>query len=1056
MVQFSGLSNQESAKKGNWYGVIGMMFGVALATVDAWHDATAKGADIWKILGTIVLMIIPGASIGVYVALRVVMTAMPELIACLHSFVGLAATLIGYGSFFNDEHAEGTFNVGLQRLECFLGIFIGAVTFTGSLIAFGKLNGKVPSKPYMFGGKYRMWINGGIIGISLVCMMLYMYGLSWGWDLMNLTVGTVLSLVLGVVLIMAIGGADMPVVISMLNSYSGWATAMSGLMLSNMVMVVTGALVGSSGAILSYIMCRAMNRSFISVILGGFGEGAGGAAAAAAVEGEMKEIQPMDAAQLVAKSKSIIIVPGYGMAAGKAQHAVAAITKLMRKHGCNLRFAVHPVAGRLPGHMNVLLAEARVPYDIVMEMEKINPDFPSTDLAIVLGANDIVNPSALDDPNSPIAGMPVVECWKAKNVIVIKRGKGTGYAGVENPLFYKENTRMLYGNALAVCEKMLANLTGILGDSSAVAAAAPKVDETTPLKQEEKAGYQTQEKFPDPVHFVGVPKEVFGGERRVAATPESVVWMRKMGFGVYIESGAGEHSRFSDEDYVKVGATICPNAEELYKKAEIVLKVRPPQEHPVYKVNECQLMRQGTVILSYLYPARNGEVMKEMEKAGVTAIAMDQIPRISRAQKCDVLSSMAGISGYRAVIEAASYFPRYMTGQITAAGSVKPAKVLIVGAGVAGLAAIGAAKGLGAIVRAFDSRVAVQEQIESMGGEFLTVSVKEDGEVAGGYSKAMSEAYVREEIALFTRQAEEVDIIITTAQIPNKKAPVLVTAEAVSKMKAGSVIVDLAAETGGNCELTVPGKTIDVSNGVKIVGETDLVGKMATQASTMYSNNLCHLLDEMGKAQNFSVDEKNEIIYGSLCVIQGKIRWDPNRKPVSVTAQKKPAGAAAAGAAKPATPAAPVAAAAAAATEKKEEQSLHAPAGGEEEKKSKGWFFYFKWTLFVVFVVGILILAVFMTTEMLNLIVIFVFAIYIGFMVIWNVTPSLHTPLMSVTNAVSGIIICGGIVELTAPFLGVCFCVGAVSVFLASINVFGGFIVTHRMLQMFVMEKKMN
>jgi NAD(P) transhydrogenase len=831
----------------------------------------------------------------------------------------------------------------------------------------------------------------------------------------------------------------MPVVISMLNSYSGWATSAAGLMLSNMVMVVTGALVGSSGAILSYIMCRAMNRSFISVILGGFGEGVN-VVPQQDIEGEMKEISGKDAAQMFANSKSIVIIPGYGMAAGKAQHAVASITKLLRKNNINLRFAVHPVAGRLPGHMNVLLAEARVPYDIVLEMDEINDDFPKTDLALVLGANDIVNPSALDDPNSPIAGMPVIECWKAKHTIIIKRGKGAGYAGVENPLFFLDNSRMLYGNALTVCEKLLADLSATFGEGGA---AAPKPDEKTPLKAEEKPGYQTKDVFPEVSHYVGVPKEVEDDECRVAATPDSVIWMRKMGFGVFIEKDAGVRSRFSDEDYIKAGATICPTPQELYQNAEIVLKVRPPTIHPKLRVHECTLMRKETVVLSYLYPARNPETLKEMEKAGITCIAMDQVPRISRAQKCDTLSSMAGISGYRAVIEAANYFPRYMTGQMTAAGTVKPAKVLVVGAGVAGLAAIGAAKGLGAIVRAFDSRSAVREQIESMGGEFLTIDIEEEGETTGGYSKTMSDEYVKMEIDLFKQQAQEVDIIITTAQIPNRKAPILIPTETVMCMRSGSVIVDLAAETGGNCELTKPGFVVDVNNGVKVVGETNFVSKMATQSSTLFANNLCHLLDEMGKAANFAVDEKNEIIYGSLCVIQGKIRWDPNRKPMSVTAAPKPAGEKPASKPSGEKPA------------DKPAESIKAAPVNLYAKDRRDWFFYFKWVAFVTLIVGIMVLSLFMDYNTLNLIVVFTLSIYIGFMVIWNVTPALHTPLMSVTNAVSGIIICGGIVELTAPFLGVCFCLGAVSVFLAAINCFGGFIVTHRMLQMFVIEKKM-
>ncbi|KAK2964100.1 Pyridine nucleotide transhydrogenase [Blattamonas nauphoetae] len=1029
----SGLSNQESAKTGNWYGVIGMTFGIILALVDAWNEARFMHYSYMKIFITFLLMITPAACIGLYVAKKVVMTAMPELIALLHSFVGVAATLIGFGAFFNVHEFPSKFALGLHNAETYLGVFIGAMTLSGSLIAYGKLSAKIRSKPLLIGGKFRHWFTGALLLTMVISLCLYTYGFSHTAQLVNLLFGCLLALYLGFHVIMSIGGADMPVVVSMLNSLSGWATAASGLMLNNMSLVVTGALVGSSGAILSYIMCRAMNRSFVNVLIGGFG-GDGGAAAAP-VEGELKPINGEDAAKLFAAAKNVIIIPGYGMAAGKAQHAVASITKLLRKHHINVRFAVHPVAGRLPGHMNVLLAEARVPYDIVLEMDEINPDFPKTDLAVVIGANDIVNPSAQDDPNSPIAGMPVIECWKAKNTIIIKRGQGTGYAGVDNPLFYKENSRMLYGNALTVVEKLNTDLMKLLGEDGSDAPAKPT--EETPLKKEEKSTYQLPESFPDPKHSIGVPKEVFEGECRVAATPESVIWMRKMGFSVFIEHDAGVNAKFSDEDYTKVGATIVQTAEELYKKVEIVLKVRAPMIHPLYKKHEAQMMRKSQIVISYLYPAQNPALLEELKKAGVTAIAMDKIPRISRAQKCDVLSSMAGISGYRAVIEAANYFPRYMTGQITAAGKVPPAKVLIIGAGVAGLASIGTAKGLGAIVRAFDTRTAVREQIESMGGEFLTVDIEEEGETTGGYSKTMSEEYIRREMELFKEQARDVDIIITTALIPNKPAPKLLLEDTVAGMKNGSVIVDLAAESGGNCVLTKPGETILTSNGVTIVGETDFPSKMATQSSTLYSNNLCHLLDEMGKGENFSVNQSNEIIYGSLCVAQGEIVFDPNRT-VSVTAAKP------SGDAKPKPAAKPT-------------ESLKKPdtsaIEGKKEKKGRGWWFYTKWILFATVLLVLLVCSVYMPFDMLTEIIIFVFAIFIGYMVIWNVTPSLHTPLMSVTNAVSGIIVSGGIVELVAPFLGPTFIMGAIAIFFASINVFGGFLVTHRMLKMFVLEK---
>lgn len=444
ILSLAGLSKQETAKKGNVYGIVGM----AIALV-----ATMVSANYQALIYILVAMLI-GSFIGARLALKVEMTGMPELIACLHSFVGLAAVLVGYNSFFRlaTNNAGGNPNsvmLTIELTEIFLGVFIGAVTFTGSIIAFGKLRGFINSKALNLPGKH--WLNLAVIVASIILMFLF---INVGGSLVYLAIMTVIALLLGVHLVASIGGADMPVVISMLNSYSGWATAAAGFMLSNDLLIITGALVGSSGAILSYIMCKAMNRSFISVIAGGFGnEGAN--VGKDKETGEYREMSPEEVADTLIQSSSVIIVPGYGMAVAQAQYPVADITKKMRDKGINVRFAIHPVAGRLPGHMNVLLAEAKVPYDIVLELEEINEDFPETDTVLVIGANDIVNPSAEDDPTSPIAGMPVLEVWKAQTVIVFKRSMSTGYAGVANPLFYKENAYMCFGDAKDTVEKIL-------------------------------------------------------------------------------------------------------------------------------------------------------------------------------------------------------------------------------------------------------------------------------------------------------------------------------------------------------------------------------------------------------------------------------------------------------------------------------------------------------------------------------------------------------------------------------------------------------------------------
>ncbi|WP_375173555.1 NAD(P)(+) transhydrogenase (Re/Si-specific) subunit beta [Pseudooceanicola sp.] len=478
ILSLGGLSGQESAKRAVWYGIVGMALAVFATLI-------GPGAGLWLLS---LVLIAAGGAIGVYVAKKVEMTEMPQLVAAMHSLVGLAAVFVGFNAHIEIGRVATAFaeanvpfphetygvmsaaalaveesfrgfaaivahktgvEINILRVELFLGVFIGAITFTGSVIAFGKLAGKVTSAAEKLPGGHML--NAAAAIISLVCLFWYV----GGGGFLPLFIMTLAALFIGYHLIMGIGGADMPVVVSMLNSYSGWAAAAIGFSLGNDLLIVVGALVGSSGAILSYIMCKAMNRSFISVILGGFG---GTTGPAMEVEGEQKPIDVDGVAQALDEADNVVIVPGYGMAVAQAQQNVAELTRKLRAKGKEVRFAIHPVAGRLPGHMNVLLAEAKVPYDIVLEMDEINDDFPDTDVVIVIGSNDIVNPAAQDDPNSPIAGMPVLEVWKAKQVFVSKRGQGTGYSGIENPLFYKDNTRMYYGDAKESVGNLLAKL----------------------------------------------------------------------------------------------------------------------------------------------------------------------------------------------------------------------------------------------------------------------------------------------------------------------------------------------------------------------------------------------------------------------------------------------------------------------------------------------------------------------------------------------------------------------------------------------------------------------
>jgi NAD(P) transhydrogenase subunit beta len=430
------------------------MIGMALAVI-----ATVFGPQVtWAGVPWIIIAMTIGGAIGLYAARTVQMTQMPELVALMHSLVGLAACLVGFASYADSSIVLTGAEKTIHEVEIYIGILIGAVTFSGSLIAFGKLSGKIGGKPLLLPGRH--WLN--LAGLLVVIWVGngFLNAETGGGGAFALIVMTAIALAFGVHMVMAIGGADMPVVVSMLNSYSGWAAAATGFMLNNDLLIVTGALVGSSGAILSYIMCRAMNRNFISVIAGGFGTGGGTVASSADGQpaGEVISISALETAELLKESKSVIIVPGYGMAVAQAQHTVYEITKHLREKGVTVRFGIHPVAGRMPGHMNVLLAEAKVPYDIVMEMDEINDDFPSTDVTMVIGANDIVNPAAQDDPNSPIAGMPVLEVWKAKTSIVMKRSMASGYAGVDNPLFYKDNNRMLFGDAKKMLDEVLTAL----------------------------------------------------------------------------------------------------------------------------------------------------------------------------------------------------------------------------------------------------------------------------------------------------------------------------------------------------------------------------------------------------------------------------------------------------------------------------------------------------------------------------------------------------------------------------------------------------------------------
>ena len=539
---------------------------------------------------------------------------------------------------------------------------------------------------------------------------------------------------------------------------------------------------------------------------------------------------------------------------------------------------------------------------------------------------------------------------------------------------------------------------------------------------------------------VGVPKEVFANERRVATTPETAKRLQKLGFEVLVESGAGAKADFPDELYTAAGCTVVAGTEALYEQADIILKVREPMDHPELGKHEAELLRAEQVLISFLWPAQNQELIERLAARKVTALAMDSVPRISRAQKMDALSSMANIAGYRAVIEAAQQFGSFFTGQFTAAGKVPPAKVLVIGAGVAGLAAIGAARGLGAIVRAFDTRPAVKEQVESMGAEYVTLEFEEDGTGAGGYAKVMSEAFMDAERALFEELAKDTDIIVTTALIPGKPAPFLITDKALENMREGSVIVDLAAERGGNCPRVVA-DTVTTVEGVRLIGYTDLPSRMPNVSSNLYGNNLYHLLDDMGGAKEFKVDEGDEVVRGALVLNRGELRWPPPKiepSPQAKPAEPKPAAAASNGPAKVAAPKPKPGGESSKPKKKGGHGHGHAQTGG---KGNPLWLVLGGLALIGVGWGG--------GEDFLDHFTVFILAVFIGWQVIWNVSPALHTPLMSVTNAISGIIIIGGMLQIGGPISEPSVILGALAILVATINVAGGFLVTQRMLKMF-------
>jgi NAD(P) transhydrogenase alpha subunit len=1028
---------------------MGMLYGMAgmVALIAGyWIDTSYTYSDgVWLIAASIA----PGAAIGLITAAGVAMTGLPEMVGAYNGFGGLAAALEGFGLYL-DPNATKLFRGGdeiaeqsdeqlwVQGIALVLSIVIGMMTFTGSMVAVLKLNGTLASKP-------RVIPMRGFVTLLAFCAMAVFGALafsgeqSWndrGAGLIYLIIVAVVAGMYGIAAVLAIGGGDMPVSIAFLNSLSGFSTSAAGFMLSNKALVVSGAFVGCSGIILTMVMCNAMNRSVVNVIIGAWGEGSSTQASPQGelVQGTVQSVSAEDVVEMLTDAKSVIVVPGYGMAVAKAQHAVAELTTRLRGRGVLVRFAIHPVAGRMPGHMNVLLAEAHVPYDITLSMDEINADFPKTDLVLILGGNDIVNPGAQDDPSSPIAGMPVLEVWKAKQTVVMKRTLNVGYAGVDNPLFVKPNNAMYLGDAKQSTDKLVALLGATTKGMSETAATVGSDVEAPAVRQ--NANMKALEEFLASIPSlqeaaflkVGVVKEVDSDENRVAIVPEGAKRLLKSGIQVLVETGAGEAGDFYDSYYEDSGATVFATAKEVFNAADIIVKIREPTMNPDTGKHEIDMLDKGKTLISFLGPRTDAgkALMDKATATGVNLLAVDAIPRISRAQSLDVLSSQAKIAGYHAVMQAANIYQRFLNGEVTAAGSFKPAKILVIGVGVAGLAAIGVASNTGAIVRAFDTRLETKEQVESLGGEFLELHFDEEGGDSGGYAKVMSDAFYKKEMAMFKEQARDVDIIITTAAIPGRRAPVLIKQEAIDEMKAGSIIMDLAGSSGGNCELTKPGESY-VYKGVTIIGSDMTNQAMAWQASTMYSNNVVNLFgilcDEKAKALNINMEDP--VIRGMTCVLNSEITFPP---PESVTKTSADAPT---------------------------KTAVINKVGAAAKKPSVMSKRIFDLATIGEFV-GLILIGVFFGivgayapvsfTQQLGY---FILAGFLGYYLISNVEPALFSPLMSTSNALSGVVILGGLLMISTPKGSPTSVLGCVATSVAAINVFGGFGVSYRMLLMF-------
>ena len=1025
MLSIKGLGSHETSKRGNYLGIAGVSAAVLTVVLSNWTTVGGLSPQFFWFLPVAAL----GQYIGISVARAVQMEQLPELVAGFHSLTGLAAVLVGIASQLGSSHSSSV----AKMIETFLGVSVGAATFSGSIAAAAKLNGLIGGGP--IGLNYRFIINSVSVANLGLLFAAFIGVSSPGLRVAALCGNTLVSLVLGTMLVLPVGGSDIPIVISFLNAMSGLATSATGFSMDNSLLVMTGALVASSGTLLSEIMCKGINRSLTSVLMGGFGVDTS-VANVASSSSAPEEITTITVQQMVTKlqqAKRVLVIPGYGMAVARCQAGVSDIFTELKQRGVDVVFGIHPVAGRLPGHMNVILSEADIPYDVVKELEEVNEEMTEFDIAIVLGANDIVNPATATDPSSPIYGMPAIECWRAKHVVVMKRSMNTGYSGVDNPLFYLENTSMLFGDAKATVDKIH---VGVLESDISEWPNASNTDASGVDQTISKAIALKQADAAPSIDFAALP--VFksigalqsgdsGKEKRIPISPKVCVKLRQMGFQVLIPSGFGDSCGWSDSVFEKFGAKIVSERTVL-EQCDVILKVTPLTDAQLaYARPPEEVEKKQILITSFAVDGGMDALLSKLASRQLTTFNLNLVPRISRAQSMDILSSMANLAGYKATINAFYRIGKLSRSSVTAGGTIPAARVFVIGCGVAGLSAVATAHALGATVLATDVRPATKEQVESIGATFVEVPSDESLAENGGYASEVSASFAERQKALYRDITATADVVITTAMVPGRKSPVLLSAEMVRQMKPGSIIVDMAAASGGNCELVVPDEIItDEESGVLIDGTTNYANELPQLSSELFSQNCLAFIENLCSkkvdASSLAISTDDVIVRQSLIMLESTVMYPP--------------------------PAMPPQAAPGPSSQSK--LTIAASVAVPHPLKWK----HADDALLVAGAVGLGTLGLAADHKTVRLVGDFVLSCVIGHFTVSSVTPALHTPLISVTNAVSGIIVVGGMLEIDQNVLSAKSLCALTAVMASIVNVSGGFAITDRMLSMFKSQNR--